>query len=118
MRYRPTEKADLEAHAARIALLASDLADMPISHLERAINAWVAKSAHMPKASELVEIARSFISDTRHTHRQAVGDDKVLAEMNARRSNQNLMWFRDAGGSLRLLDRQQVEDAERRASAS
>ncbi|MDB5412624.1 MAG: hypothetical protein JWR10_959 [Rubritepida sp.] len=118
LRFRPTERTDLEAHSARIALLTTDLADMPVSDLERAIAVWVAKSRFMPTAAELVEIARGFIAGERQERRQESGDDHVLAEMNARRSNLKLMWFRDAGGSLRLFDRQQVEDAERRASVS
>lgn len=58
LRYRPSNQADLEAHAAMIALLARDLADIPESWLARAISIWVSENRFMPKAAELIEIAQ------------------------------------------------------------
>jgi hypothetical protein len=61
LRFRPTAQTDLEAHAARIALLACDVADIPVHLLRQAANAWVQNSRFMPTASELIEAARSFM---------------------------------------------------------
>lgn len=61
LRYRPTEQTDLEAHAARIALLASDVADIPEKQLRVAIDRWIASSPYLPKASDLIEIARKAL---------------------------------------------------------
>jgi hypothetical protein len=65
LRYRPSAQTDLEAHAAAIALLASDLADVPPVYLERAIRKWVLTSHFMPRASELANLAQEFLSATR-----------------------------------------------------
>jgi hypothetical protein len=61
LRYRPSAQADLEAHAGAIALLCRDLADVPPRYLEQAIRKWVRESHFMPKASELIELAQSFL---------------------------------------------------------
>lgn len=112
LRYRPTERADLEAHTARLALLASDLADMPADYLQRAVNMWVAKSPYLPKASDLVEVARGFVEQKRAANSGAGAN--VIAEMNARRSDPDLLWVRDAGGSLKLLGQDDIADRNRR----
>lgn len=61
LRYRPSAAADLEEHAAGLALLASDVADIPPHILEQAVDRWVRASRFMPKASELVDLARSIL---------------------------------------------------------
>lgn len=60
LRYRPSAQADLQAHAASLALLASDLADIPPDFLDRAIKQWVRQSQFMPKAAELAAIAQGM----------------------------------------------------------
>jgi hypothetical protein len=60
LRYRPTNQADLEAHAGMLALLAEDLADVPTDLLERAVQHHVATSPYMPKAADLIRLAQSF----------------------------------------------------------
>lgn len=61
LRYRPSAQADLEAHAAALALLARDVSDVPPAYLERAIREWVRDRQFMPKANELIELARSYL---------------------------------------------------------
>jgi hypothetical protein len=61
LRYRPSAQADLHEHAAQLALLAADVADVPPDLLERAIRAHAQRSPYMPKASELIALAKSFI---------------------------------------------------------
>jgi hypothetical protein len=60
LRYRPSVQADLEEHAAQLALLARDLSDIPPAYLDKAIQVWVEQKPWLPKASELVEIAKRF----------------------------------------------------------
>lgn len=61
LRYRPTSQADLQAHGASLALLADDLADMPVDLLRKAIAKHVVESPFLPKASDLVRLAKGFI---------------------------------------------------------
>lgn len=61
LRYRPSAQADLEAHAATLALLASDLADVPPTCLAKAVEKWARESHFMPRASELIALAQSFM---------------------------------------------------------
>jgi hypothetical protein len=58
LRYRPSERTEIEAHAGRLALLAADVADLPVAALRHAIQRWVVSRPYLPKASELVELAR------------------------------------------------------------
>lgn len=60
LRYEPSVKSDLEAHAARVALLAEDLADAEPWKLQQAIAQWVRAKPFLPKASELIEIMRGI----------------------------------------------------------
>lgn len=65
LRYRPSAQADLEAHAAAIALLARDLADVPVKYLDIAIRRHVLQSPYMPKAAELVALAQTALEEDR-----------------------------------------------------
>ncbi len=81
LRYRPTRSTDLEAHAAALALLARDLADVAPIALANAIEQWARSSAFMPKASELLALM--------HTHAangtgRALAPGELAARMNAR----------------------------------
>lgn len=66
LRYRPNDRADLEAHAAKLALLAADLADIPERQLRIAIERWIATSPYLPKASDLIEIAKNSLPGRGH----------------------------------------------------
>jgi hypothetical protein len=57
-RFRPSVQADLEAHAHAIRLLTEDLADVPASLLEQAAQRWAATKPYLPKACELIEMAK------------------------------------------------------------
>lgn len=61
LRYRPTSQTDLAAHTAMLALLASDLADLPPDLLDRAIEDWAVRSPYMPKAYDLVQLAKGYL---------------------------------------------------------
>jgi hypothetical protein len=52
----------LQAHAEAIRLLCEDVSDIPPHLLEAAAKAWVRESRFMPKASELVALARGQIT--------------------------------------------------------
>jgi len=62
LRYRPAAAADLEAHAHTLRLLCEDVADVPPHLLEDAAKRWVRENKFMPKASELVALARGQLS--------------------------------------------------------
>lgn len=62
LRYRPSVSADLEAHALAIKLLAEDVSDIPPHLLETAAKRWVREQRFMPKASELIALARGELS--------------------------------------------------------
>lgn len=59
-RYPPSVAADKEAHAARLALLAADVSHVPPALLERAATRHARQSEFMPKAAELIAIARQI----------------------------------------------------------
>jgi hypothetical protein len=63
LRYRPSREADLDEHAAALALLTTDVADVPPDLLEDAIRRHVMGSPYMPKASELIAIAQSLLTN-------------------------------------------------------
>jgi hypothetical protein len=73
LRYRPSASADLEAHAATLALLCQDLADIPPHLLERATRDWAVQSPYLPKASDLVAACQALNAPPR----QEGQDDKV-----------------------------------------
>lgn len=63
LRFPTTSQTDAPAHASRLALLAMDLRDMPPHILKQSIEryALIPGKNFLPKAAELVEIARSII---------------------------------------------------------
>lgn len=60
LRYRPSVQADLEAHAATLALLTKDVAHLRPDTLERAARQWAQESPYMPKAAELIGLCRKL----------------------------------------------------------
>lgn len=60
LRYRPSNQTDLEAHAEALRLLAEDVADIPPRYLDAAAKRWAQESRFMPRASELIEMARQI----------------------------------------------------------
>jgi hypothetical protein len=90
LRYEPSVKADLEAHAARVALLAEDMADADPRKLQLAIQQWAASRPYMPKASDLNEAMAAMSAPARHS--ECVD---VVTPANERLAVQNspLRWF-------------------------
>lgn len=64
LRYRPSAAADLEAHAASLALLTQDVAHMPEHQLERAAQEWARTQRFMPKASELIALCHKPLNSS------------------------------------------------------
>lgn len=60
LRYPPASNTDREAHAARIALLAEDCADLDPQWLDAAAREWAKSEPFMPRACELRERALSI----------------------------------------------------------
>ena len=61
LRYRPGDPAALETHDLKLELLGQDLADIPVKRLKVAIERWIATSPYLPKASDLIELARKAV---------------------------------------------------------
>lgn len=114
LRYRPAAADQLEAHQAKLAALIGDLADLEPAVLERAARHWVRQSAFMPKASELIALARNFASAEHGSalHRldvAALRNARMAAEPGARR---DLRWI-DDGRGLRLVARDRAGAKDR-----
>jgi hypothetical protein len=104
LRYRPAASDQLEAHHAKLAALMSDLADLPPALLERAAGQWVRQSPFMPKASDLLQLARGFAGAEFGSALQpldvaALRNARMAEEPGARR---DLHWV-DDGHGLRLV---------------
>lgn len=57
LRYPPANSVDRESHAARVALLAEDCADIPDDWLDFAAREWAKREPFMPRACEIREMA-------------------------------------------------------------
>lgn len=68
----------MEAHAATLALLAKDLADLDPARLQRAADHWAKTERFMPRAAELRSLVAKF------------GDRKRAAELAVDRGNSQL----------------------------
>jgi hypothetical protein len=102
LRYRPSAQADLEAHAEALRLLSEDVADVPPNYLEAAARKWVRESKFMPKASELIELARSFVV-VRHTDTRTLAqkyNDRMAADPLARPDRK---WIDLPDGGVKLV---------------
>jgi integrase len=71
LRYPPANSVDREAHAARVALLAKDCADLNPFHLQAACDEWARGKPFLPRACELREAALAWGRITR--------PDRILA---------------------------------------
>lgn len=104
LRYRPTNAADLEAHAAMLALLAQDVADIPPDLLDKAIQRHVAQSPYMPKAADLVRLAKD-IDGARRPNLPTDGPTyahRLAASYNAKRTRSDVEWYVNDAGEVKL----------------
>jgi hypothetical protein len=103
-RYRPTSQTDLEAHAAALALLACDLAEMPAGILDKAIKQWAIKSPFLPKASDLIALGKAIVNPPR----TGGASKEIPASELARKRNESgdmpdgIIWRSDDRGGLWL----------------
>lgn len=65
LRYPPASSVDRDAHAARVALLAEDCADIDPEWLDAAAREWAKREPFMPRACELRENALAIGRITR-----------------------------------------------------
>jgi hypothetical protein len=100
LRYRPSERADIEAHAARLVLLACDLADLPVEALRKAVDRWAVTKPFMPKACELVELAQGAALPVYATRADRVAASNAAL---AAKGNRRLRWI-DEGGEFVAID--------------
>ena len=78
LRYRPTNQADLEAHAGMLALLAEDLADLPTGLLEVAIIRHCTTSPFMPKAADLIKLAQDAQDGDKPSGAMQIGEMRQI----------------------------------------
>ena len=81
LRYRPSNAADLEAHAHALRLLAEDVSDVPPDYLERAAKEWARKSPYLPKASDLIGLAQGYVSSASTGRTIIVNDQPVPTDI-------------------------------------
>lgn len=111
LRFEPSVKSDLEAHAARVALLAEDLADADPNKLSAAIDQWVRDWPYMPKASDM----RRIMAEIAKPKERAEYVDVVgirNAELEAKGSHLRWVWNNpdDRGGGTRLTSIAKLEN--------
>lgn len=94
LRYRPSAAADLEAHAASLALLTQDVAHMPEDRLEWAAKEWARTERFMPKACELIALCHKSrnSSDSERMHRLRAACDHGNADLAAIGRAHELEW--------------------------
>ena len=107
LRYRPSAQADLGAHAAALALLASDLADLPPHLLERAARDWAVRSPYLPKASDLAAMCREMMAPAQAPRSRddwlRAKADEYNRELAATGRSDAMLWVVDGAG-MRLVD--------------
>lgn len=107
MRYRPTNQADLQAHAGMLAILAEDLADVPVALLEQAIQRHATTSPYMPKAADLIRLARecdySRVAKVERRGGSYVEDH--VASLNANLKRDDIEWAVSEQGTPYLRDK-------------
>lgn len=107
LRFRPTNAADLGAHAASLSLLAADVAEIPADLLERAIDRHVTSSPYMPKAADLFRIAQDIDRVARAKLPERTGRSYAhdLANLyNANKTRDDCHWYVDHIGALKLSE--------------
>lgn len=118
LRYRPTSSTDLPSHTALLALLASDLADIPADLLDRAIEDWATRSPYMPKAFDLVQLAKSYLpkpvqrasAPTDWEMRAQAANDQLHGREKGRR---DIRWVASHDGMTLEFDRSYRSDIDK-----
>lgn len=89
VRYQPLTTANIDSHKARLELLARDLDRLPPWLLGAAIEEWAQTKPFLPKACELIELARqiAYVPET-----PAQRARRLNAALEAR-NNQYLRWI-------------------------
>lgn len=110
-RYRPSQADDVKVHTAKLEVLASDLADVPAEPLQRAISQWIMSKPFMPKANELVDLAREY-----QPHRRASSTNLTLAQQyNLTLKRNDVRWVDTPDGGVRLMTLEAIEAELKRA---
>lgn len=81
--------------------MATDLADMPADLLERAASQWAVKSPYMPKASDLVALAKAMLPAPTPTHLTGVNTADQYNRRLESSGRSDLRWV-GSGADLRL----------------
>lgn len=77
-----------------LALLASDVSDIPPGLLERTIKEHARQSPYMPKASELIRIAKTFVDPPQRSDVRS-----LLQRLNDQNTRQDAHWVAGEDGT-------------------
>lgn len=99
-RFRPSAADDVKAHTAKLEIMAADLADVPEHALSLAISEWIRTEKFMPKAAELIALAREVVKPA------AISAQAFCDQRNAGLTDKSFEtgkeWYVDGDGSPRM----------------
>ena len=84
---------------------------MPPAILARAIKTWVLQSPFLPKASDLVQIARGFVADGRPVDTRSLAEKYNERMANDPDGRRDIMWIDLPGGRVKLVPRKEAAAA-------
>lgn len=114
LRCEPSGNFDRQVWAAKLAMLADDVAHIPVDLLETAINQHVAKSPYLPKASDLNELAREAMGPrTTAITGHGFGSTAHVEHLNANVKRQDVEWAADGNGGVYMRYRHGMSPSER-----
>lgn len=96
IRYQPSANADMAAHASKVAMLIKDVSHVPAHLLQAAADEWAKRSPYLPKASELIEVARTKRDVSRFK------GESLASRYNAQRQRDDVIWEDIPGGGVRI----------------
>ncbi len=99
-RFRPSGADDVKAHTAKLEIMAADLFDVPEHALSLAISEWIRTEKFMPKAAELIALARDAVKPGAISA-QAWCDQRN-AGMPDKSQDRGKEWYVDGEGSARM----------------
>lgn len=90
-----------------LALLAEDVASIPPEFLEVAIDRHVVSSPYMPKAADLIRLAKEAATPRTASIQRRGGSyaEDLAAEYNSRLTRDDVEWIVGADGGMQLVDK-------------
>ena len=104
LRYPPGAQADMEAHKGRLALLARDLADVPWKLLRRAVDDWAQRSPYLPKASDLIDMCKGYVTERQTMTASDIGTrvQQLNSHLGTKPRGREIEWYVASDGTAKL----------------